>query len=144
MEVLMNTSARKVAIRLLLGLSLIGLVPGTATATTPWPSGCTLVANQNYLCNFSDRDFKGVWGHWFGSLANYSGYTYNNGTSILVDNTTSSVANLYSNKDVSWHKNINQGGDGICLNPNIAASWVGLPYNDSFSSHQLAADNNAC
>lgn len=140
----MHINARKVAIRLLLGLSLIGLVPGTASATTPWWSGCTLVANQNYLCNFSDRDFAGVWGHWFGSLANYSGYTYNNGTSILVDNTASSIANLYSNRDVSWHKNINQGGDGICLNPNIAASWVGLALNDSFSSHEKAADNNAC
>jgi hypothetical protein len=144
MEVSMNTSARKVAIRLLLGLSLIGLVPGAATATTPWSTGCNIVANQNYLCNFSDRDFKGVWGHVTFSISDYSGYVYNSGTSISVNNTTSSVANLYSNKDVSWSVDTSQNGDGLCLNPNISASWVGLWINDAFSSHEVAADNSAC
>ena len=140
----MRKDARRIATRLLLGLSLLGLVPGAATATTPWLTGCNLVANQGYLCNFSDRDFKGVWGHWNGSIADYAGYTYNVGTSILVNNTTSSVANLYSNRDVSWSVDTSQNGDGLCLNPNISASWVGLWINDAFSSHEKAADNSAC
>ena len=103
-----------------------------------------MVANQNYLCNFSDANLQGVWGHWFGSDANYDGQVYNAGTSITVNNTTSSVANLYSNKDVTWHHDPNQGGNGFCINPNIAATYVGSADDNRFSSHQLAADNNAC
>jgi hypothetical protein len=130
MEVHMHRNARNVA---------IGLVPGPASATTPWSTGCTVVANQNYLCNFSDANLQGVWGHWFGSDSNYDGQVYNAGTSISVNNTTSSVANLYSNKDVTWHHDP-KGGNGFCINPNIAATYVGSADDNRFSSHQLAAN----
>lgn len=127
-----------------MALSLIGLMPSSAVAVTNWSTGCSETANSNYVCNFSDRDFAGVWGHWAGSDSNYSGQNYNSGTSITVNDTTSSVMNLYSNKDVTWHHEPNQGGDGFSINPNIAASRVGLFHNDAFSSHQVAVDNSAC
>lgn len=140
----MTHSLKRTSTLVALALALVGLLPGSAGAVTYWSTGCSGNANSNYVCNYSDRDFAGVFGNFAGSDASYVGQYYNSGTTITVNDTTSSVMNLYGSKDVTWHHEPNQGGSGFCINPNTAASWVGLFDNDAFSSHQVAVDNNAC
>lgn len=140
----MVSTLKRSTLNVLVALSLVGVLPSTALAVTNWYTGCSGTANSNYVCNYSERDFAGVWGHWYGSDQSYVGQNYNSGTSVTVNDTTSSVKNLYGSKDVTWHHEPSQGGFGFCINPNTVASWVGLFDNEAFSSHQVAADNSAC
>ena len=140
----MTSTFKRLGAASLVVIWLVAMVPATALALVNWSVGCSGTANSNYVCNYSDRNFSGVWGHWAGSDSSYVNQNYNSGTSTTVNDTTSSVKNLYGSKDVTWHNEPNQAGAGFCVNPNTIVSWVGLFSNDAFSSHQVATDNNAC
>jgi len=133
----MRRIAARLTLALLMAAVLAASMSGLAAASAPWLSGCSVVANQNYVCVFSDRDLAGWKGHMAGSNINYAGQTYPGGT-FPVNDTASSTANLYGSNDAVWYHEASYQGDNVCVPSNYALTWVGLFHNDAFSSHLIA------
>jgi hypothetical protein len=134
---MMRRFRARLALPFVLASVLAISMSGLAAASAPWSSGCSGVANSNYVCVFSDRDLSGWVGHMSGSNINYAGQTYPGGT-FPVNDTISSTENLYGSYDAVWYHEASYGGDNVCVPSNYALTWVGLFHNDAFSSHLIA------
>jgi hypothetical protein len=142
MDVEYRKMARRLIVAVLLSLVLVSLWPSAALGSAPWLSGCSQQGGSNYLCIYRDSELHGSVGHMAGSNSSYVGETYPS-SDYNVDNSVSSMMNLYSSKDVTWHWNTNNSGTAFCLDSNVAALLIGTS-NDKFSSHQVAVDDSAC
>jgi hypothetical protein len=120
-----------------LALVLVGSTGGVASASSPWISGCSGQANAGYLCIYSDRDFAGWRGHESSSNINYSGQTYP-GSTVGVNDSVSSMMNLFSSYDVVWYHDAVYNGSNLCVPSNWEYSYLGLFDNDAMSSHLVA------
>jgi hypothetical protein len=81
-----------------------------------------------------------------GSEASYVGDIYFNTDGETIDNSASSVKNLYAAQDVVWHYLPDNDGTAYCVDSNKTVANIGnfFPPDDAFSSHALAADDSAC
>lgn len=120
-------------------LTAVLLAGVLATVALAWNSTC----GSGEMCVYRDRDLGLPLAAQTGSNAKYGTAKYPNSSSNINDS-ASSLKNLYSNRDVTWHHEPNQGGAGFCVDSNVVVLWVGLFSNDAFSSHQLAGDDSAC
>ncbi|MGH7555585.1 MAG: hypothetical protein ACREMQ_21500, partial [Longimicrobiales bacterium] len=77
------------------------------------------------------------------SDASYVGDQYYN-TTFNIDNSVSSMQNWYSNKDVTFHHDVNNGGTAMCVDSLYGYVSISIVHDDKFSSHQLGGDDGAC
>jgi hypothetical protein len=133
----MTRLGARVALSMVLASAMAASITTVALASAPWLSGCSVVANQNYVCVFSDSNLTGWKGHMSGSNISYSSETYPGGT-YPVNDTVSSTANLYGSYDAVWYHEASYQGDNVCVPSNYALTWVGQFHNDAFSSHLIA------
>lgn len=133
----------RLALPAILAAFLLSGLPAAVLASAPWLSNCSGGAGSNYLCIYSDRDFAGNRAHMSGSNNSYAGETYPS-SSNNVNDSVSSLKNLYSSKDVTWFNEPISGGAEFCVDFNTAVSWVGLFSNDAFSRHVVATDDIPC
>jgi hypothetical protein len=136
-------SSRGKVLAAILAALLVAALPGSAFASPPWLADCDGGGGSNYVCIYSDRNFLGNIAHMSGSNSSYVGETYPS-SSINVNDSASSVKNLYSSKDVSWFNDPSSGGPEFCVNSNTAVVWVGLFNNDAFSRHAVFSNASVC
>lgn len=136
MRQLLKHLSRPIALAFALG----ALGVGTALASAPWNGTC----NTGEVCIYWDWHWEGPVAAMSGSNASYVGETYPNLTWSTNDS-ASSTKNLYTGNDAVWYQGTNYTGwPNQCINPGSGAYYVGIQLNDTFSSHLVSIDNNAC
>jgi Peptidase inhibitor family I36 len=117
---------------------LITALPRTALASAPWSAGCSGGTGSNYVCIYSDWHWEGNFGHTTSSDLSYVGETYPSST-YAVNDSVSSNKNLWSGLDVKWYVGANYSGDYLCSNSGQGWYYVGVLWNDAFSSHNVVS-----
>lgn len=114
-----------------------------APVAISWSAGNTCGSSTYKIC-VSDHDGNGVPRATTNSSdSNYSGDFYYN-TTISIDNSVESMQNWFASQDVVFHTGANQSGSGFCVDSLYGYSAISIVWDNSFSSHQLGADDNAC
>lgn len=126
-------------IALALALSLV-LATGLAASVGAWGSTCS--ASGNKVCIYAHQNYGLPKAGTNGSVEAYAGKFYN--SDIPIDNSTSSLSNLYSAKDISWYHNPSWGGWNWCVDSWLSIADLGLLDNDAFSSHIVHGGDGAC
>jgi hypothetical protein len=124
------------ALLCLIGGLLVGLAPATTLA---WSADCT----NNKVCVSLDNNNTVPRAGQNGSNSNYQGDKYPN-TNININDTVSSVFNVYTNRDVIFYHHANSSGNAFCVDSYSGYGYVGFWNNDRFSSHTVASDNSSC
>lgn len=110
-------------------------LPVTALASAPWIAGCSGQPSSTRLCIYIDWHWEGTIAQMSGDNASYDGETWPSST-YGVNNSISSNKNLYSTLDILWYEGY-LAGQWQCLNSNTGYYYVGLEFNDHFSSHDV-------
>lgn len=116
-------------------------LPLSAMASAPWGSDCDGVLSSSKLCIFLDTNYNGNIAHMSGSNLSYAGQTWPS-TNTYVEDSISSMKNLYSNTRIRWWKGRNYTDSYVCLNQNSGFTSLGIGpfgFNDTISSHELTS-----
>jgi hypothetical protein len=127
----------------LVALSLAVALPGIALASAPWSADCSGALSSSQLCIFRDTDYNGNIAHMSGDNLSYQSETWPS-TNTNVEDSVSSMKNLYSSWRIRWWKGRNYTESFVCLNQNSGFTSLGIGpfgYNDTISSHELTAGN---
>lgn len=130
---LSRLSTRRNVISVILALLLSGMLASAVLATASYDTNCS----SGRICNYENRDLVVPLAATTTEDQNYAGEYYPNTVDSLNDSVSSTVNYLSSNK-VIWYSSSGFSGTSFCVPPNTAATWVGLFYNDTFSSHIIA------
>lgn len=120
----------------LFSLGLFVLWTGVAAA---WDLSCV----NGRVCVYKDSEFRVPMAADIGSEWSYVGDYYPN-TGDSINDSVSSLKNLYQYNDVVFYHDVGYSGSAFCVDSYWQYSWVGLLNNDRFSSHLVAIDDSAC
>ncbi len=139
-----RTIVRRVSVPTVLAFLLAGGLASVAFAVDAvWDSTCS----SGDVCNYRDSYRGGLLAATTSSDPDYtSGSDFYSGTGTGINDTVTSVWNRKSSNDVIWCPNANYGNNAfgnVCMNPGTYSNDVGWQFNDTFSSHLIAA-GSAC
>lgn len=123
------------------GVVAVLLTAMSVFTAVAWSTTCSTSAQK--ICVYSNADFGVPMAAMNGSLASYGTDKYPN-TNLFINDTVSSVKNLYSTRDVIFKHDVGPGGGSLCVDSGAWYTYVGFWDNDRFSAHALTADDNAC
>lgn len=104
-----------------------------------WDTSCV----SGRVCVYRDSNFGLPLAATTGHDQNYVGDYYPN-TNDSINDSISSLKNMYTSKDVVFYHDINYSDSAFCVDSWWQYSWAGLLNNDRFSSHLVALDDYAC
>lgn len=117
---------------------LATVLPRAAYASAPWSSDCA--GTSGTVCIYRDSGWSGNIAHMSGNNFDYSGETWPSSTNPVNDS-VSSTKNFYGSSRVRWWTAAGYSGSFLCNNPGEGFTWIGLAWNDAFSSHEIVAGN---
>jgi hypothetical protein len=124
---------------LIVGAVVVAIVGAFPSAALAWDASCV----TGDVCVWIDRDFGLPLASQVGPNNNYSGQQYPNSPSYINDS-ASSVANYYTDKDIVFYHDAYGSGSTLCVDSWYQYSWVGLSNNDKFSSHSVNINDDLC
>jgi hypothetical protein len=139
MEVDMSV-LRRLAYPTALALLLTGTFTFSAMGWSSFGDGC---GTTFLLCVSDDDNNTAPRATTNDSDSSYSGDFYFN-TSLTIDNSIQSMQNWFSSRDVTFHQDYNQTGNAFCVDSLFEYSAISIFWDNTFSSHQVGNDDNAC
>ncbi len=132
---------RRLAYPTMLALLLSGSWAFSATAWSSFGESC----GSSYLvCVFANDNYADPHATTNDSDSNYSGDVYYNSNGQSINDSINSMQNWYSAQDVTFHGDANQSGSSFCVDSFYGYTSINFFLRDTFSSHQVGADDNAC
>lgn len=132
---------RRLAYPAVLALLLTGTFAFSAMGWSAFGEGC----GSSYLvCVSRDDNNTTPKATTNDSDSNYSGDTYYNSGGQSINDSINSMQNWYSSKDVTFHGDANQSGSALCVDSLYEFTSISIFLRDTFSSHQVGNDDNAC
>lgn len=117
------------------------LTLGFSSTVIAWDTNCS--SSGSKVCVHRDDGLTLPVAAMNGSSSDYGIAKYFN-SNDYINNSASSVQNLYTAKDVVWHHDPNNRGGAFCVDSWWTYTWVGHLDNDRFSSHSVSADDRSC
>lgn len=135
------SALRRLAYPTVLALLLTGSFAFGAMGWSAFGEGC----GSSYLVCVSRDDGNGTpMATTNSSDSSYSGDVYYNTGGQSINDSINSMQNWFSGQDVTFHQDANQSGGAFCVDSLYGYSALSIFWDDTFSSHQVGNDDNAC
>jgi hypothetical protein len=126
--------------RLLVALVLATVIAaGLPASVGAWSSSC---GTTNGACIYAHQNFTLPRAGASTSVEVYVGKYFN--SDINLNDSASSLKNLFTNRDIRWYHDPSWGGFSWCIDSNTMVGDLGWLDNDAFSSHIKYGHDAAC